>query len=235
MNGKYGRTGGRKLRWVIAVLVPLLPAARPPVASAQANASAILERAVSAYAAVQTMSADFTQLVRDPMLDDTATSRGQFLQQRPNKFAMRWTQPRGDVVMSDGQYLWVYLPSSAPNQVIRSAIQQGAAGGSGADIVAEFLDRPQSRFTVAVERNENVADRPADVLALTPRDRNAPYRRVLIWVDRQDALVRRVEIAEASGSVRRITFDRLRTNIQIPASSFTFTPPRGARVVDASP
>jgi outer membrane lipoprotein carrier protein len=228
------RSGGQQRQIQQAALLCFLTAC-PPVVSLQAqNASAILDRAVAAYANVQTLSADFVQLVRDPMLDDTATSRGQFLQQRPNRFAMRWTQPRGDVVVADGQYLWVYLPSSAPNQVIRSALTQGTAG-TGADIVAEFLDRPQSRFTVAFERAEPVAGRPAEVLALTPRDRNAPYRRVLIWVDREDALVRRVEISEAAGSVRRITFDRLRTNIAIPAASFTFQPPRGARVVDASP
>jgi outer membrane lipoprotein carrier protein len=197
------------------------------------GAPQILDRAVTAYAAVQTMRADFVQLIRDPMLDDTQTTRGEFLQQRPNKFAMRWSQPRGDLIVADGQYLWVFLPSSAPNQVVRQALTGTGAGG--ADIVAEFLDRPQARFTVALERPDPVGDRPADVLALTPRDRNAPYRRVLIWVDRQDALVRRVEITEATGAIRRITFDRLRTNVTIPAAAFAFQPPRGARVVDASP
>jgi outer membrane lipoprotein carrier protein len=207
----------------------------PAIANAQ-NASAILDRAVQAYAAVQTLRADFTQLVRDPMLDDTQTTRGEFLQQRPNKFAMRWTQPRGDLIVADGQSLWVYLPSSAPNQVVRSSLAvTGATEGMGADIVAEFLDRPQARFTVSYERAEAVEGRAADVLAMAPRDRNGPYRRVLIWVDRQDALVRRVEISEATGAVRRITFDRLRTNTAIPASAFSFQPPRGARVVDASP
>jgi len=44
-----------------------------------------------------------------------------------------------------------------------------------------------------------------------------------------------VEITEASGAVRRIAFDRVRTNVRIPASAFTFQPPAGIRVVDASP
>ena len=75
----------------------------------------------------------------------------------------------------------------------------------------------------------------ADVLRFVPKDAaNAPYRRVDIWVDRGDALPRQVEINEVSGAVRRITFDRLRVNVRIPASTFTFRPPAGARVVDAS-
>ncbi|OGT99470.1 MAG: hypothetical protein A2085_11145 [Gemmatimonadetes bacterium GWC2_71_10] len=217
-------------------LSPCPPVPPSPTFAQTPNATQILDRAVQAYASVQTLRADFTQLVRDPMLDDTQTTRGEFLQQRPNKFAMRWTQPRGDLIVADGQNLWVYLPSSAPNQVVRSALAaSGSTEGIGADIVAEFLDRPQARFTVTFERAEAVEGRAADVLAMAPRDRNAPYRRVRIWVDRQDALVRRVEITDATGAVRRITFDRLRTNAAIPASAFSFQPPRGARVVDASP
>lgn len=210
----------------VALLLTLALAQNP-------NAAAILDRAVQAYATVRTLRADFVQQLRDPMLGDTATTRGEFLQQRPSRFAMRWTDPRGDLIVADGETLWLYLPSSAPNQVVRSTLS--AAGGQNADLVAEFLERPQARFTTAYERADSVGGRAADVLALTPRDRNAPYRRVLIWVDRQDAMLRRVEITEATGLVRRVTFDRLRINTTIPAATFTFRPPRGARVVDASP
>jgi len=34
--------------------------------------------------------------------------------------------------------------------------------------------------------------------------------------------------------VRRLTFDRMRVNPRLPASTFVFTPPRGVRVVDAT-
>lgn len=230
IGSRVRRSGGRAVSRGGVVL--MLLTAGPPVAAAQ-NATAILDRAVQAYAQVRTLRADFVQLVRDPMLGDTATSRGEFLQQRPDKFAMRWTQPRGDVIVADGDTLWLYLPSSAPNQVVRASASGGE--GPGVDLVAEFLERPQAKFTVAYERADSVGARAADVLALTPRNRNAPYRKVLVWVDRQDALLRRVEITEATGAVRRVTFDRLRVNTTIPAALFTFRPPRGARVVDASP
>jgi outer membrane lipoprotein carrier protein len=197
------------------------------------DAGAILDRAVAAYGRVSTFRADFVQEVSDPMIGGTEPSRGEFLQQRPNRFAMRWRQPRGDLIVADGQYLWVFLPSSTPNQVVRSRLT-GRAGES-ADIVAEFLERPRDRFGVVYVRAERAGSRDADVLALTPLQRSTSYSRVLIWVDRQDNLVRKVEITEASGAVRRIAFDRVRTNVRIPASAFTFQPPAGIRVVDASP
>ncbi len=225
----YGRTGVRAFAVGAAVGAAFLLAARP--ARAQ-DAGAILDRAVAAYAKVNSLRADFVQEVNDPMIGGGEPSRGEFLQQRPGKFAMRWSQPRGDLLVADGQYLWVYLPSSTPNQVVRTRLT-GRAGES-ADVISEFLEHPRDRFSVAYVRADRAGGREADVLALTPLERGAAYTRVLVWVDRQDALVRRLEITEASGAVRRLSFDRVRTNVTIPASAFTFRPPAGIRVVDAS-
>ena len=67
-------------------------------------------------------------------------------EQRPGRFAMRWRHPAGDLILSDGQALWVYLPSTAPRQVVRTNLS--GKPGESADFVAEFLDHPRQRFTV---------------------------------------------------------------------------------------
>jgi outer membrane lipoprotein carrier protein len=226
------RTSGRaRVGYALAGL--LAGCALAPAATRAQDAGAILDRAVATYGRITSFRADFVQEVSDPMIGGGEPTRGEFLQQRPNRFAMRWTQPRGDLILADGQYLWVYLPSSTPNQVVRSRLS-GRAGES-ADVIAEFLDRPRERFTVAYVRLDRTGGREADVIALTPRDHDAAYARVHVWVDRRDTLVRKVEITEASGAMRRLTFDRLRTNVAIPAASFVFRPPAGIRVVDATP
>ncbi len=197
------------------------------------DAGAILDGAVAALSRATTLRADFTQRIRDTMLGTDETSTGEFLEQRPGRFAMRWRRPAGDLILADGQVLWVYLPSTAPKQAVRTNLS--GKPGESADFVAEFLDHPRQRFTVTYLRADTVGTRPADVLSLVPRQAaNLPYQRALIWVDRADSLVRRVEINEGSGSVRRVTLDHLRINTPIPAASFRFTPPRGVRVVDAS-
>ena len=197
------------------------------------SAGEILDGAVAAFGRARTLLADFTQYLRDPMLGGADTSSGEFLRQAPGKFAFRWRHPSGDVILADGQTLWAYLPSSAPGQAVRSNLT--GRPGESADVLAEFLDEPRQRFLVTYVRDDSVGPRPADVLALVPRQQGTlPYRRVLIWVDRADSLVRRVEINEGSGAVRRVVLDRLRVNTPIPASSFVFRVPKGVRVVDAS-
>jgi outer membrane lipoprotein carrier protein len=211
---------------------PLGPLAPWPLAAQAPTAESVTNRAVAAFQRVTTLRADFVQTVHDPMLGDDETSRGEFMQQRPDKVSMRWREPRGDLIVVDGQTLWVYLPSSTPGQVVRSDVR--GRSGQVPDPVAEFLDRPQERFTITYVKAEAVGSRAADVLQMVPKRPDQPYRRVQIWVDRADALPRRVEIEEASGAVRRIQFDRLRVNAAVPASAFTFTPPHGVRVVDAT-
>jgi outer membrane lipoprotein carrier protein len=210
----------------------LLAAVAVPL-RAQVDGDSVLDRAVAAYGRVTSLRADFVQRLRDPMLGTDETTRGEFLQQRPNMVAMRWRDPAGDLLLVDGQTLWVYLPSSTPGQVVRSDIQ--GRPGQSPDVVAELLERPRERFTITFQRSEAVGSRMADVLRFVPKQPGSvPYRRVDIWVDRQDALPRQVEISEVSGAVRRISFDRLRVNTSIPARMFTFTPPAGVRVVDAT-
>lgn len=217
-------------------LGPALLAAASLAVAAPARAQGageILDGAVAALGRAKTLRADFTQFLRDPMVGSSDTSSGEFLRQQPGKFAFRWRHPAGDLILADGQALWAYLPSSAPKQAVRTTLT--GRPGESADIMAEFLDEPRQRFLVSYVRADSVGSRAADVLSLVPRQQGTlPYRRVLIWVDRADSLVRRVEINEGSGAVRRITLDRLRVNVSIAASSFVFRPPPGVRVIDAS-
>lgn len=227
MSASWRRSAGLAAAAALAAVAPGL------AQDAAGDAGAIVDRAVAAHQGVRTLRADFVQTVRDPMIGIDETTRGEFFQERPNKFAMRWRDPAGDVILSDGEALWVYLPSSTPGQAVRSSL--AGRPGQTPDVVAEFLERPRERFAISYERAEAVAGRPAEVLAFVPRDRNAPYRRVLIWLDRSDNLPRRVEIAEVGGAMRRVTLERLRVNSALPAGVFSFRPPAGVRVVDVTP
>ncbi len=217
----------------LAVVLLLGAALAGRLAAQGTGASTILDGAVAAFGRATTLRADFTQVVHDPMVGSSDTTWGEFLRRAPGKFAFRWRHPAGDVILSDGRDLWAYLPSSAPGQAIRSTLT--GRPGESADVLAEFLDEPGQRFVVGLVRADSVGPRPADVLSLVPRQQGTlPYRRVLIWVDRADSLVRRVEVNEGSGATRRILLDKLRVNTPIPASTFVFRVPRGVRVVDAS-
>ncbi len=188
----------------------------------------ILARASRAYSGVRTLRADFEQTTENPVLRRTTTSRGTLYQSRPDRFAMRFTQPEGDRIVADGQYIWVFYPSVDAEQVIR--MRAGAGGAGAADLQTQFLGDPTTRFNATHNGRESVGGRDADVLTLTPRG-NATFRSLKVWIDRNDSLVRRFEITEHNGVIRRFLLRGLTPGAEIDASVFRFTPPEGAHVV----
>jgi outer membrane lipoprotein carrier protein len=190
----------------------------------------ILDRASAAYQTVRTLSAEFTQVVNNPMLGAPDTTRGKLYQMRPNHFAMRFTDPKGDRVVADGRHLWLYTPSTTPGQVIRSAIPR--AGTTGPNLIGQFVERPRERYRARYLRADSLPDGIADVVALVPRETDLPYEQAVLWIDRDDGLVRRLEIVETSGQRRTVVLRRLAVNGGVPSREFTFAPPAGSRVVD---
>lgn len=213
-----------------ALLGAALIAASFARADAQAP-TATLDRAVRAYKNVKTVRASFTQTITNPLLDQTVTSAGEVMQRRPNHVSVRFTDPAGDRIVADGKWVWFYLPSTTPGQVVRARIGNDGAGSP--DLTAQFLKTPASRFEVTDLGRDKVNGRAARVLSLVPKPGvEAPFTKAVIWVDSADALIRQFELTEPSEIVRRVTIKRLTLNPAVPASAFRFTPPSGTKVID---
>ncbi|HJR66508.1 MAG TPA: outer membrane lipoprotein carrier protein LolA [Gemmatimonadaceae bacterium] len=211
------------------VLAIALVTVAAPVAAQ--SPTAVLDRAVRAYKNVKTVRASFTQTITNPLLGQTVSSAGEMVQRRPNHVSVRFTDPAGDRIVADGSWVWFYLPSSIPGQVIRQRIASGVAGSP--DLTAQFLDAPSSRFNVTDLGREKVNGRAARVLSLVPKPGvDAAFTKAVVWVDSADALIRQFELTEPSEVVRRVTITRLTLNPTIPASAFRFTPPSGTKVID---
>ncbi|MBR9990815.1 MAG: outer-membrane lipoprotein carrier protein LolA [Gemmatimonadetes bacterium] len=206
---------------------PSAPARDIP-AEQQDDGADVLRRAGAAYGNVRSMQASFVMQFDNPLLRQQTTSRGTLYQQRPDRIALRFTDPDGDVILSDGQHFYVYQPSIDANQATQSPASPG--GGGGVDLQAQFIGNPTERFRYTLHGRESVGGRPADVMTLTPRER-AEYRSLKVWFDTRDALARRFEITEHNGSVRRFDLSGLRINTDIPPATFRFTPPASVRVV----
>ena len=214
----------------LLALTGVFLAAGAPVRLTAQDPWPVLDRAGGAYQRAETFTADFVQVVTDPMLGEPDTTRGRFYQRRPSHFAMRFTQPHGDRIVADGRYLWLYTPSTTPGQVIRSRIPQ--TGTTGPNLIGQFVERPRERYAARYLRADSTDAGWVDVVALTPRDQSLPYRDAVVWVGRDDGLVRRLEISETSGQQRVLVLRNLRENGAVPAREFRFTPPGGVRVVD---
>lgn len=187
-----------------------------------------LRRAARAYERLRSMRAEFTMELVNPVLRRTTTSRGTIVQRAPDRIALLFTEPEGDVIVGDGTYFWIYYPSVNADQVTRAPAAQ--AGSGGVDLRAQFLGDPLERFEWTREGSEAVNGRPADVLTLVPREA-AGYRQLRVWIDEADGLARRFEIHEHNGSTRTFEFSSFEINPALADSLFVFEPPPGVRIV----
>jgi outer membrane lipoprotein-sorting protein len=198
-------------------------------ASAQ-DPGEIIGRAARVYRSLASLQADFVQVIDNPMID-SAESKGTLVQAGSARLAMRFSDPPGEAIVVDGKHVWIYTPSTVPDQVLRMKVPSGGPA-YGYNLLAWLLDRPAERYKPSYVRSERVDGRATDVIKLVPAVPDLPFTQAIVWLDREDALPRRLEIQEHSGATRTLRLTRLRTNAPVPESTFSFKVPSGARLVD---
>jgi outer membrane lipoprotein-sorting protein len=214
----------------LVLLVPPAISAVPTQSIHAQDAQSIVGRSSTVYRSLASLSADFVQIIDNPMID-SVESRGTLIQAGPSKLSMRFTDPPGEAVVIDGEHVWVYTPSTVPDQVLRLAVPSGGPV-YGYNLLAWLLDRPAERYTAKYLRQEKLGSRTMDVVELIPAVPDLPFDRAVLWLDREDALPRRLEITEKSGALRTLALSKLRVNRKVPDSTFKFQVPSGVRVVD---
>lgn len=190
----------------------------------------LLDRAVAVWAGVKTARATFEQTITNSLTGRTLTATGEYQQRRPDKLSVRFSNPSQDRIVADGKFVWLYLPSSAPDQVIKTPLS--AAGTGTVDLSAQFLTAPRTRFNVSPVGTLVVSGRPTHGYNLIPKQKEgAPFQAASVWIDDRDASIRQFEVTDASGVQRRVRMTSFKTNMAVDESSFSFTPPAGVRIV----
>jgi outer membrane lipoprotein carrier protein len=224
-TGRASRTGRSKIGTALSALSALSVLS----AHAQVSSDTVIERAARAYQQLSSFQADFRQVIADSMIG-TFESKGRLLQAGTASFAMRFTDPNGEAIVMDGEYIWIYTPSTTPGQVIRTPIPKDATYGP--NVLAWLLTKPVERYQTRYLREDAVGGRSADVVELTPLDPTLPFRTAILWIDRSDNLPRRLEIQEKTGTNRTLVLSGVIINRRPPPNSFTFNVPSGVRVIE---
>jgi chaperone LolA len=199
-----------------------------PLAVGAQSAETIIDRAASAYSRLNSMRAEFRQTLTNPLTGTTQSTSGELIRRKPNLMSISFNN--GDRVAADGSTLWVYLPSSVPDQVIRVPYTGKNAGS--VDPADQFLDSPRTRYTVTSAGSATVGGRATTILNLVPRRKNDAISRAKLWIDSRDYTLRQFEVESANGLKRRVVVTSFTRNPQLDRAKFRFTVPSGAKVVD---
>jgi len=205
--------------------------AAAPLAAGAQSVDVTIDRAVAAWAKVTTVRGSFEQTVSNSLTGSSATAHGEYTQERPSRLAIRFTAPDSGAIVSDGKVVWVFLPASAPGQVVKRPATDRSA--SPIDLTGQFLDAPRTKYDISAAGTRTVAGHSARGLLLVPKKRaTAPFTKATVWVDDDDSLIREFEETEPSGVTRHVVITAIQTNITVDRSAFAFAIPKGVKVID---
>ena len=188
------------------------------VAAARADALDALQAFVRD---AKTGRANFTQTVTAPDGLKKKTSSGTFEFARPNRFRFAYLKPFEQVIVADGQKVWIY--DADLNQASSRKLTQ-ALGATPAALLAGGSLEQDFELKAAPER-----DGLAWVEA-SPRARDGPLQAVRIGFRGRDLAA--IEIIDSFGQTSLLQFSQMATNVPLAAERFRFVVPVGADVIE---
>ena len=169
----------------------------------------------------RTLKADFAQVVVARGGRKPQESSGTVAISRPGKLRWEILKPYPQLVVGDGEKIWIHDPE-LKQVTVRKAGQ--ALGGSPAALLAGRNEL--EREFVLAEAGE--ADGLAWVEA-TPKQSDSGFEKVRLGFAGAD--LRAMELHDNFGQVTHIRFSKLVRNPDLPADTFRFEPPAGADVI----
>ena len=182
---------------------------------------ATLERLRAFVRDTQTARAAFIQTVTDKNGRVVQQASGEFVISRPGKFRWRVDKPYQQLLVGDGERVWIYDPDL--NQVVKRRNDQ-ALGSTPAALLAGRDDVEQ-----AFEWRDLPAADGLDWLGATPKDKESTFSDIRLGFNASGLAA--LEISDNFGQRTRITLAGLERNPKLAPELFKFTPPKGADVV----
>ena len=184
------------------------------------NAAAI-ERFKAFAKGTQTARGSFEQKVYDRDRRLSQESRGSFAFQRPGKFRWVYDKPVDQVIVGDGDRVWIYDRGLAQVTVRKLA---RALGSTPAALLAGSTD---------VEKAFELADAGTkdglEWLEAKPKDREAGFEKIRMGFSASG--LQAMELSDNFGQTTILRFIALEPNARVDAKEFRFEPPKGADVL----
>jgi len=177
----------------------------------------------------QSGQTSFTQTVTSPLRQGetvarSKTSSGSFEFLRPDRFRFQYTKPFEQLIVADGQTLWLHDVDL--NQVAARK-QAEVLGNTPAALIASA---PDLKALSAVFTLSNAPDRDGlEWVLATPRGRDAQLQSVQLGFKQGQLAV--LDMLDSFGQRSVLRFGAMDVNGRIAAERFRFTPPAGVDVV----
>jgi outer membrane lipoprotein carrier protein len=170
---------------------------------------------------LQTLQADFRQVLRDGQGRLIEESQGVLAIHRPDRFRWDYVKPHEQTIVADGKKLWLHDVDL--EQVTVRPMEQSLTG-TPAVLLSGSEDLRTSFKVAGTETKGGVT-----VISLVPKRADTDFKRVLIkFVGKQ---LGSMELSDKLGQSTTLEFTHVLRNAPLDDARFIFTPPAGVDVI----
>lgn len=201
---------GAQFLFVLSLAFPLLAAASG------------LDDFLAFNSSTRTASGRFEQKVFDRGGKAIESASGSFTFARPGKFRWTYEKPHRQLLVGDGQKLWIHDPDL--NQVTVKSMR-GAISSTPAALLAGREDIT-TLFTL---RDGGSAD-GLNWVEASPKAQDTGFERVRLGL--QGKVLAAMELFDQLGGHTMLRFSDFKANAPVSPDTFKFAPPKGADVIE---
>ncbi len=166
-------------------------------------------------------SGDFTQVVYDANSKPVQESAGVMILQRPGKFSWNYTKPSPQLIVADGESVWIYDEELAQVTVKKLDSNMGSS-----PILLLGSDTPlESEFEL---KNLGQSD-GIDWVELKPKKADTDFETVYLGLS--EGSFAAMELRDKFGQATQIKFSNTTVNGDVDETLFKFSPPEGVDVI----
>jgi len=156
-----------------------------------------------------------------------AESSGTLLLAKPDKMRMEVSSPKKQLLIADGQFIYLYEPGS------KQATKQAMGNPAGQTPLGNLFFGKEKPFAVAFALEDSTPSAGGHPIRLLPKESDAPFKSVTLTVDPTSYLCTRVELVTQEEDHNTFELDKGKLLKKVDAKQFVFKPPAGVEVVEA--
>lgn len=180
-----------------------------------------IDRMQEFFNEITTIRADFTQVVVGPRNKTLQETTGSMLISRPGRFRWDYQKPYQQLIIADGQKVWLY---DADLEQVTVRKMDTALGNTPALLLSSDTNIEENFSVKELGMEHNLA-----WVELTPKNTEGGFERLVLGFDEQN--LRQMELQDAFGQLTRLTFSKIERNPVLDPGLFEFVPPQGVDVI----
>ena len=189
----------------------------------------IVSKIQKKYEYMRELEADCIQETFNKTVEKKFIFKGSLYVKKPDKLRMEIKEPEIQLIVANGQTLWIYLPDN--KQAVKEKLDLSNKSKTALTILTGMAKLNRD-FEITMEQGfEKIR---SYVLGLIPKDKKSMIKKMKLDVDKNDFSFQKVTVEDSFSNWTSYELKNVKINSGISDSKFDFNPPDGVEVVESA-